>query len=380
MKIKDEKKLIEKIKEKYNEYRKGGKWVCTKCGIEILYNNIPPDHKGRLVLKVRCPICRKFIENFVSQYKDDFTCEEFDLLFHKYEMWIYNQCFNFHIEDIDDMYCDMLHRFFVSVMTYNGTSKFSTYLTHNIKRRFEDFERKNSRLCKSNGVQCCLCGRYVGAITRIHLMNNKVKPKAGFDGHDLLHQFIINDIGKEKFDSWSDHKEYGFKWEGNKYSTKQRRIIKGMIVNYYRRMFPHCEISSPNISISDRDPKTDMEYGSLIADKRRYFDLGDGSYNLGYFIPEYMDFESINICRDFSERFSDLLHDHCNNYRKKHLLKHTQDKEGLKHFLENVLPFLMNGYNIHDIASKFGYEEGEVSFWLKRIKTSKDIKHKMNIL
>jgi len=381
-----EKQLIAKVKQQYEEYRSGGKWQCTVCNYEMLYDDHPKDPRGKIVLKIKCPTCNKFIENFVTD-KGRFDTVEFNELFFKYEDWLYKQCCNFHIEDTDDMYADLLHRFFVSVMTYNGEdSKFHTYLTNNVKCRFEDFERKNSRASKANGVQCQLCGRYVGAITRIHLLQNKSKALPGFPGHSHLHNHIIGEIGKEEFDSWEEPAEKGkFAWEGNEYSTRQRAAIKSVIVNSYRHMFPNADIASPNIYIYDVDATTGEDYANIIIDKRQPSLMMKGYYisdigeDTSCFVPESMSLALTDMCKEYSAKFSEVLHSKYLGYRKRKFFKHTKDKAGLIKFFENILPLVFSGYTSADLSKFFNYEEDEVKFWLSKLKSCKEIKLHLNI-
>lgn len=382
-----EDRLIAKIKQQYEEYRSGGRWKCTKCDCEVLYDSHPKDPKGKIVLRIKCPSCNNFIENFLTD-KGSFDTEEFNELFFKYEEWLHRQCCNFHIEDPDDMYADILHRFFVSVMTYNGKdSKFCTYLTNNVKRRFEDFERKNSRVSRANGVQCQLCGRYVGAITRIHLLQNKSKSLPGFPGHSYLHNHIIGEIGKDEFDSWEEPSEKGkFSWEGNDYSVRQRAAIKSVVVNSYRQMFPNADIASPNIYIYDVDPTTGDDYANIIVDKRHpslmmkgYYASASASEEDSYFVPEGMSMTMTDMFKDYSEKFSEVLHSKYLGYRKRKLFKHTGDKEGLFRFFESILPLVFSGYTADDLATHFNYDKDEVKFWLAKLKSCKEIKLNLNM-
>lgn len=390
--------LVKIIQKQYNDFRIGGFWVCS-CTNIIPYSDRYVE-LGDIDLRVRCKKCNEYVEHFETRNKDiSFQSKEFDELFKRYYQQILNCCQKFaYIEDSGNVMGDMSYRFLISVMKYNGKSKFKTYMWTNIKRRFEDFERRNSRVSKNNAVQCQLCGRHVGVITRIHLMNNKVKSLDGYPGHTILHKKIIKeDIGEERFKLMSDLDDTlslkKLKWEGNKYSSKQNKEIRSLITNAYRRMFPNHPLSISNISISDIDPKTKIEYINMIQDTttrnvpvKGYFVTANikasskrKKINDQIFIPEEISVKDIDICKDFASKVTPILHRKysCNKIRKN--FKNTKDEIGLKHFLENVLPYILKGYNIREIKSLKGLDRGELSFWLNKIKKTKEIVSKNKV-
>lgn len=390
----EDSELIREVQKQYHAFRIGGCWEC-ECGFVVMYTE---EYKTRS--RMHCPSCGVVINNFRPVSRTDFDSLEFDEIFRRYHDKIYSCCVRFrHIEDPDDTYCDMLHRFFVSVLTYDGQCKFSTYLWNNIRRRFEDFERQSSRICKNSAIQCQLCGRYVGAITRIHLMNNTVKPKKGFIGHKVLHEKIIDDIGREKFnalDNSLENKRAKEKWEGNRYSKRQNKLIKLMLVDAYRAMFPHFPLSVGHISISDSDPETNIEYGSMIQDNHSYDVNTRGFYitkngdcvpeskvspddDVDFFLPEDINATEKDLCKEFAERITDVLHKKFMHYSKRKTFVHTKDKTGLQVFLQDILPYVSRGYDAKQIKTVFGYDEYETEFWLKKIKASKELHKLFNI-
>jgi hypothetical protein len=389
--------LVLTIQPQYEAYRSGGHWLCD-CGKKIPHYNRYRG-VGKVALKVKCPACGEKVERFITIGNESFDSLEFNELFRRYEEKIRLRCDKFNgIEESGNVSGDMNHRFYISVMTFNGLWKFSTYVWNNIKRRFEDFERKNSRACKNNTVLCPLCGRYVGAITRIHLMANKSRPKHGYPGHQVLHAKIINDIGINKFallgEADPTELERRFAWEGNRYSKKQKALIKILITDAYRQMFPnfsHYPLSVNNVSISDVDPDTNIEYVDMLRDKRhRSFRTG-GYYvsssgkaisdeeGTTLFVNTEIDQEDVDASLSFTERVCGILHKKFLRNRKRKTFHNSADKLGLQKFLNNIFPLLARGYNSEEIAEIHGYELVEIDFWLKRIRKSTEIKSSFNL-
>jgi hypothetical protein len=304
------------------------------------------------------------------------------------------------IEDPDDMMGEMSLRFFISVMTYNGICKFSTYMWGNVKRRFEDFERKNARACKHNTVQCQCCGRHVGAITRIHLINNKVKPKDGFPGHQVLHNLIVERYGKNKFQLLDDglSHEKCVKWQGNNYSKSQVKLMKGGLVDIYREKFPSYDVSKHNISLNDKDPNTDKEYGTLIADvSQKYMTIkgyyinstgetidlrscnGDQQNNENnMFVVSNIDKKIIDLSKYYSEFFAKILHKKYKDDGNRQQFFNTKDEDGLKLFLGKVFQYMALGYKVDEIEKILKIDIKEIAFWIKKIKKSKKISKILN--
>lgn len=377
--------LISIIQNDYNNYRKGGYWLCD-CGEKIDYDYVMQNTNKKVILKTACPKCKKLVERFVKPNNEKFDSPEFNELLNRYKNQIKNNCNNFKLEDKDDIYGDMIHRFFIAVMTYNGSSKFFTYLNNLIHRRFEDFERKYSRARRTAVVQCQCCGRWVGAITRIHLINTKHKPVEGFAGHQILHDKIINEYGKEKFyqikDSGQKKPLKSERWEGNRYNKTQRQIIKSRIMQAYKDMFPNAYLSMGVISIHDKDPVTELEYIEKIADKTNLINTGgfyvkkaDGSI---FFTAGSIPFEIENMCKSYADYIADALHKKFISIRKRNGFKNSFDQYNLKEMLENIFKFLFFGYSPEDISNICNYDVKEVKFWIKQIKNAKEIKEKLN--
>ena len=395
-KVKDDRELVKTIQEQYHQYRKGGNFHCASCDSLYSYESIA--HSGKLVWKMKCPKCSLTVHNF-EMHKEDFSSLEFEIIFKKYESKIYNLCLKMNIiEDPQDLLGEMSIRFFLSVMTYKCDSykcKFSTYMWGNIKRRFEDFERKNARACKSNPVQCKLCGRQTGAITRIHLLNNKIKPKPSFVGHQILHDKIIADYGKNKFVSLDDgtNHDKSVKWQGNNYSKEQTKFIKSHLVDYYKDMFPNDDISMHNVSLFERDPVTELEYSSIIPDKQVKSHIDVQGYYINscgqvvsadegqqlIFVPNENDAKTVDICKYYSEILTTFLHQEYIEDQTRKKFSVTRSQKGLGDFLSNVLPLVAYGYNKKQISKISKYSYSEISFWIKRIKESPNVKEYFKI-
>lgn len=380
-----DKELIDIVQHDYNNFRRGGHWIC-KCGKTIEYDDVMKNTNKNVILKVKCPNCKRVIETFVKSDKTRFDSVEFDILLNRYKNKIKNDCNNFMLEDKDDMYGDMIHRFFIAVMTYNGSSKFPTYLNNLINRRFEDFERKYSRACRTSAVQCKLCGRWVGAITRMHLMNNKHKPIKGFPGHMVLHDKIIDEYGRENFKKIVDNLNFkklkSESWEGNSYNRAQRKIIKTRIMQTYRHAFFGYNMSINNISINDKNPQTELEYIDTIACKNTYANVG-GVYQNElngnvFFVANSVPIEIQDMCKEYAIFIGNILQKNFSNLRKRKKFKNSFDKDGLILMLERTFTLLFFGYSQNDIAKICGYDLAEIKFWIKQIKKSKEIREKLN--
>ena len=391
-----DKDLIHVIQQQYRQYRAGGHFQCS-CGQRIDYDTASAKQDGKILMKVKCSSCSENVEKFISKYNYSFDSEEFNFLLDRYELRIKRRCEKMKIEDPVDMWGDMSHRFFISVVTYSPDSncKFTTYMWNNIRRRFEDFERKNARACKNNSVQCQCCGRYVGAITRIHLYNNKIKSKPGFPGHKVLHDSIIAELGEEKWNLLNDDQDHSktVKWQGNDYSKAQGQFVRPKLVAAYKQMFPRHDISLRNVSISDCDPKTEVEYINIIADKRD-FEISSTGYYINtegtvvgdkevdegsIFVPDRLDKRFEDLCKHFSLQFSSILHHRFLHDKSRKSFKNTRDKAGLENFLVMILPYMAKGYTKQEIGSILGLDVDEVGFWLKNIKKSKEIRKSLNL-
>lgn len=385
LKHKTDEELVEKIQHQYNEYRKGGYWLCD-CGRKRYLKKIMSETDKKVILKVRCTRCFEKIENFITKNENEFYSQEYQILFDRYKNQIKSDCANFKLEDPDDMYGDMSHRFFIAVMTYNGTSTFSTYFTNLKKRRFEDFERKNSRACRTTSVQCQCCGRWTGAITRNHLMMNKNKPLEGFLGHQILHDKIINDYGKDKFNLLDNEKAKELNsehWEGNDYNKTQRQFIKSKIVQTYRDMFPNSVIAMNNISMSEKEPNTETEYINMLEDKNSNIEIkGDIKYNINsgecLFVASAIPNEMSTLCRDYAYKIGDNLYENFQNVKKINRFKIFHNKDEFINMLSKSFALILLGYTISDICEIEKYDAKELKFWLKYIKAKKDFKSILN--
>lgn len=385
LKNKTDKELIEIIQFEYNEYRKNGYWLCD-CGRKRYLKKIMSETDKKVVLKVKCTRCYENIERFIARNKDDFYSKEYKILFDRYKNQIKNDCSNFKLEDPDDMYGDMSHRFFIAVMTYDGRSAFSTYLTNLIKRRFEDFERKYSRACRTTSVQCQCCGAWTGAITRNHLMMNKKKPVDGFIGHQVLHDKIIDDYGRDKFNLLDNEntKVLNSKhWEGNDYNKTQRQLIKSRIVQAYREMFPNSIISMNNIYMSEKDPETETEYINTLEDKKSNIEVkGDVRYNYKtgecLFVADTIPSEIKSICRGLAYEIGMNLHNNFQDVKKINRFKIFRNREEFINMLSKTFALMLLGYSLSDICEVEKYDIKELKFWLKYIKDKKEFKTILN--
>ncbi len=363
--------LIEKIQIEYNDFRKGGHWLC-KCGNKIDYNHKLLETNKCLKINTKCD-CGKNVENFILKENKEFISEEFDVIFKRYENKIKSDCFNFKLEEFEEMYSDMYHKFFMAVMTFDKKScKFYTYLNNILSRRFEDFERKKSRAKRANSVQCQCYGRWVGAITRIHLMNNKIKPKDGFPGHKFLHEQIICSHGEDHFSCLRDDENFAEinseKWEGNSYNRAQRSVIKRHIVSAYKNFFPNYDISKSDLLFNDIEQESDVEFVNLIEDKKKILNYDTGFHNKDGFYLEGIPSDIEETSEEFSEKISNLVFEKYKKYEKVKFFKNSNNIDDLKLMLKTVFSLLILEYSLEDICTIKGYDNKEVNFWVSKIK------------
>jgi hypothetical protein len=186
---------------------------------------------------------------------------------------------------------------------------------------------------------------------------------------------LIKDQTEKKIDS--------FKWDGNRYNAKQRQIIKKSIVQIYREIFPNSQISLNNISISDKDPRTDMEYMENIADKKNYYPPEKGSFiinknNEKIFMISEISMKDNDVYKNYATIFGNILHRKFLHLRKRSMLKNSYNKEKLVKFLIDIFPFVVRGYSLEDIHEQTGYNTKEIEFWMKSIKNCNEIKKTLN--
>jgi hypothetical protein len=97
------------------------------------------------------------------------------------------------------------------------------------------------------------------------------------------------------------------------------------------------------------------------------------------FVPYEIDYRDVDICKYYSNIFASNLHNQFLHDKTRRKFTNTRDKDGLEAFLASVLPLILKGYDKKEIGKLLDLDGAEISFWLKKIKKSNDIKKALNM-